>query len=158
MTAYVDRAIESLYAQLVAQFETELRTIETEDSLTANSIPDPEQYSKSRVPNWNASPLVQVYDAQWGDESSRSGIYNTTAAIILGYRSDADLDAGEKIMRQYITAAIRVIDRDPTLGGTVSQATALAGDSGYTEGDNSAGRMMRLVTVDIITHTPVACS
>jgi hypothetical protein len=158
MTAYVDHAIDSLHARIQSQLPGELRIIETEDSLAANSIIDPVQYSKARVPNWNASPLIQVYDLRFNDETSRSGIYLTTAAVIVARKCDADLEAGEKMMRQYITALLRIIDRDPTLGNTVSQATAVVGDATYVEGDDSTTKMLRAITVDVITCTPVACS
>jgi hypothetical protein len=158
MTAYVDHAIDSLHARIQSQLPGELRIIETEDNLGAGSIIDPVQYSKARVPNWNASPLVQVYDLRFVDESSRSGIYLTTAHVVVTRKCDADLEAGEKMMRQYITGILRIIDRDTTLGNTVMQSTAVTGDASFIEGDNSTTRMLRSITVDVETCTPVACS
>jgi len=138
---YIELAVDSLHDRFVSRLEDELTIVEGEAGLSAGDLAAPGAYYKYPSPRDNVSPLIQVYDRPGVREISPcNGPWSVPCAVILSYSGDADIGATRVFVRRYITAMLRVVSKDHTLGGTVIQAFFTSSDSQHLEGDLSSTR------------------
>ena len=119
---YAQRAIKALRDHYVANLETELRAVETEQSLTANSLTDPVVYVEGYLPNDTRSPIIQVFCMRGTPDDWKNGLYIYNCSVVLGFVHDADIEAGQLQARRYLTALLETLRVDRTLGGVVTIA------------------------------------
>lgn len=139
--SYVALAVDSMAAHHVTNLETELRQVETDNSLTANALTDPEAYVKYRAPFDNRSPIIQIYDEGGGpaegDGSQRTGIFSFRILVVLLYAGEGDFEINEVFVRRYATAMLRTVLKDITLGGTVIHSILMASGHRRDVADNT---------------------
>ncbi len=151
--AYIDLAVEKLHAYFSNNINTALRAVELEQSLTPYSLPDP-HVIKHRAPFDNRSPLVQIYENTWRQKAASEKLWEVDCTILLSYASGPDLDAGEKLVRRYVTAMTRVL-LNSTLGDNVTMARIKDAEADASIGDKSQTRMLRAFGVDVDVYCPV---
>lgn len=155
---WTQKAVKSLRDYLAANYATQLRAVETAQGLAANSIPDPVEYIAAKVPKDNRVPLVQCYETRWSwtrAAGQRNLLLTVDCEIVLTYASDADLGAGELMLRRYQTALLDCLKADPKLANTVVQCAIADGDSEAIAGDASSTRMLfaQGVVIDVMETT-----
>lgn len=130
-TRFVERAVASLHAYIEANYPTYLRAVETELGLSSGALPDPKDYVPADLPFDNRNPRVDIYEDDWDLEDDHVDIMaNVGCSIAWSYSSDADTEAGELLARRCLTAMIKCIWADRTLGGTVVACLLEGGSAG----------------------------
>lgn len=119
---YVDRAVKQVAAFIRANLPTQLRQVETDQGLTANSLTDPVEVVEARVPFDTRSPLIEVYEESGVYESFSERLMVVDCSVVCSFTHDANVAAGELFVRRYMTALLRTMEQDATLGGTVNAA------------------------------------
>lgn len=154
--AYEQIAVSSLATYLAAHLPAALRAVETADSLTVSSIPDPVAYVQAEVPADTRSPLVMVFDVASIPEQAghRNHLAEVDCTIGVLYSSDADLEGAELLMRRYVRALRDVLDLDPHLGGTVAAAWWTDENRNPPMTYDSATRHGRALGVTVRVHSP----
>ena len=138
---YTERAVDALHTYVSTNYATQLRDVETDQGLDANSLTDPVAYLKFRAPFDNRSPLVQIYEEGWRFEDQRNNLLIVDCAIEIMFHGATDLASGELRMRRYLTALYQTIAVDPLLNdAAVTGALWLDGAAGEIIGDTSATR------------------
>ena len=145
----IDKAVVKLAAYLSANLPGKLRAVETEQSMTVNSLTDPVEVLDHRAPFDNRSPLVECFDESWDFVDQNNKLVSVDCTIALSYLGDANLANGERFMRRYSTALIDCLLDDPTLGGEVVGALLMDGSSAASRGDSSLTRFIYTQGVDI---------
>ena len=134
---YVDKAVVKLASFIDTNLPAKLRTLESDQSLTADSVTDPVEVLTYRAPFDNRSPLIEVFDVGWRFLDYINRIVSVNCTVAITYFSDADLSAGEQRMRRYVTALLDCVLADTTLGATVIAAIPTDGSSAVAHGDNA---------------------
>lgn len=119
---YGDRAVAYLLDFIENNLATQLRAVETAQSLTSNSLTDPIDYKPAWTPLDAAGPIVQVFSSDGGPVDHRNAVYEYDCTVALVFASDADIEAAQLKARRYMTALIDVVASDRTLGGKVVEA------------------------------------
>lgn len=151
---YIDRAVTQLAARITAQLPTYLRNVETDQGLAVDSLTDPVGVGKARLPFDARSPFVEVFDERWDYESFSNRIMVVDCTVAIHYVGDADIEATEIFMRRYMTALLRMIEADATLGGTVEAAIPTDGQSAVARGPDSATHYVYAQGVEVRLHQP----
>jgi hypothetical protein len=147
---YLQQAVDAVRNAYNSGFAAALDAIETEESLDPGTLVDPLEYLTYWAPHDNRSPLMQCYDVGFQVESQRSSLYVVRVGALLTYNGDADLDASERRMRRYVTAMVRAITADTTLGGAAIQAAFVgARQTRKEQGDSSASRYAYQIEWDV---------
>jgi len=146
---YVDKAVAKLASFINTNLPTQLRAVESAQSLTADSLSDPVAVLKYRAPFDNRSVLVEVFDEGWLFLDHLNKLLSVNCTVAVTYLSDADLESGETFMRRYVTALLDCIFSDPTLGSTVVTALPTDGSSAIARGDNATTRHVYTQGVDV---------
>lgn len=149
---YVDKAVVKLKDFIESNLPTQLRAVESAQSLTASSLTDPVEVIGNRAPFDNRSPLVEVYDENWDFIDLNNKIISVDCTVTVSFISDADIGAGELFMRRYVTAVINTIMADPTLGGQVVAAILTDGSPAISRGDNALTRFVYAQGVEVHVH------
>lgn len=140
MGNYIEYAVDSVVAHLAASLQAELTTVESEVGLGSGDLAMPTIIKHFR-PDDNRSPLLLVYDDSGiveGDQ--RNGLWVVPVVIVIQYDSDSAIEAGIIHIRRYVTAIMRVIVKDETLGGAVYLTNFAGGDALRLQGDKSQTR------------------
>jgi hypothetical protein len=151
VSRYSDRAVVGLAAYLRTAIPAALRNVETDLGLTASSMPDPVEVVERRSPADNRSPLVEVFDNGGSYEDWTSRLWITDCSIAWSYAGDGDLVAGDTLARRYVTAIIKALEADLTLGGRAVEAVMSGYGGGEYHADTSAIRHFRLFGVSVHT-------
>lgn len=118
---YADRAVSALVSYIESNYTTALRAIETAEGLTSGTIDNPLDYVPAHVPDDTRSPLVQVWCSGGtripdDDGGSRNAIFGYACTVAVTYASDADVETGQKRIRQYGSAILNTLEGSRTLG------------------------------------------
>ncbi len=141
MDQYVAKAVKGMQAQLESQLPTEITALETELGLSAGAIVPPVDYVRHRAPQDNRSPLIQVFDTgPFSEIQQQDGIWLVAVMIRFSYVGDANVEANEDRVRDYVTAIMRAVLDDTTLGGEASGANFVGGEPFVLVGDESSTR------------------
>ena len=146
---YTDLAVLKLAEYVDANLPAKLRAVETAQGLTADSLTDPVEVIKHRVPFDNRSPLVEVYDDGWDFVDQNNRLLAVDCTVTVSFMGDADIGAGEAFMRRYMTALINTLTADPTLGGSVVSAILTDGSPAISRGDSAATRYVYAQGVEV---------
>lgn len=146
---YVDKAVEKLAAFIAANLPTQLRAVETAQSLAASSLEDPVAVLNHRAPFDNRSPLVEVFEERWDFVDLNNKILAADLTVAFTFIGGPDLGEGEKTLRRYATALIDCITANPTLGGEVIVAMLTDGSSAVGRGDNSSTKFVFTQGVEV---------
>lgn len=153
MTLAPYTAVDALRDYLAAQMPTYLRALETELSLTASSLTDPVEVIDYEAPQDNRSPLIQVFETDFGPDEigagQDNGVYTVRTTVVVCRTSDADLSGGEVFMRRYVAALLRAVIADPGLSGRVTQTVFLGAKAHHAFGDQSAIRHIYEINFEI---------
>lgn len=154
MSRYAQKAVDALHATFASGFAEELRLIETEESLDEGELRDPVDYVKAFTPADNRSPLVQIYELSGVPISHRNRLTAVECTVAVTYNGGTDIEADELRMRRYLTAMIRVIELDTTLGGRVTGAIWTDFERGLNIIDEASTRHVRALGVEMRVHDP----
>lgn len=148
--AYEEIAVDGVatwLADATYGIEAQLRAIEVERTLDANTLPDPEAIEQAYLPTDARSPLVQVYEeaSESTDHRARLALVDLTVAVT--FNSDSDLPAAELLLRRYLEAIRRCLAADSTCGGTVGQAVWTDANRSYPLTYDSVTRHARAIGV-----------
>jgi len=123
---YLDLAVKSLLDHFEANLATQIAAVETAQSITAGSLPDPDTYIPALLENDPRSHLFTVFCEDGGEiaEEATSLDRIVTYGCVAHYEiiGDADVDAIQLTMRRILTAMINTLQADRTLGGKVVSA------------------------------------
>jgi hypothetical protein len=137
-----DKAVAVLKAWMTTHLDTYLRAVETAQSLTVDSLGEPDEYVAGlRDDDNRTSVIVFVESSKDGDDVDLQ-YHNCTVAY--RFSSDADIDGGSLKARRITTALCDTVNSDQTLGGDVVSAIV-------TDRDHAHGK-----TIDSITRHAVA--
>lgn len=134
-------AVEALISQIESGYAAQLRTIETSESLATGSLEDPVAYVAAFVPDDNRSPLISVWEKGFSpdtDGGQREGRYLCPVSVNYQYVGQADPEANELAVRRSVTALMRVILADETLGSTVAGCEFVDATAHVEPGERSA--------------------
>lgn len=151
------RAVQSALADETTGFAAQLRAIETDESLDANTLPDPEAIVAAEVPDDPRSPLIQVFFGarQSSGAETRNRIAQVEIVVGITYNSDADLEHAADFMDYFAEAVLRTLEADPTCGGAVGQAWSPDDNStGLQITNDSVTRHGRYIGVFVRVHDP----
>lgn len=150
---YTQAAKTALLNQVTANLASELRNVETAQGLGASSIPDPSRFTSSRSKADNSPRLVRVF-AEGGEFiDQRNGLFAADCSVMFSYSSDADLEAAETLLEQYLDAIARVIEADETLGGNVVTSILTDTAMGVFDDDRSATKHVVMQGVEVHVQT-----
>lgn len=138
--AYIEKAVNALHSYIQTNYAAALRTIESEQSLTASSLTDPVAYVEAYAPDDNRVPLIEVYEVGWSMEDQRNGIVYVRCDVVVSWAGDADIVSGQLRTRRYITALLRILRSGQTLSSTVNGVLIGSGESAVAHGSVSATR------------------
>lgn len=129
---FTDRAVDAVADYLEANYETYLRSVETELGLSSGDLTDPAAYVRADLPFDNRNPRVDVFEDDWDFTDDDDGDIHAVVgvSIVWSYLSDADEESGELVARRNLTAMIRCLWADRTLGSTVKAIAFRTGSSG----------------------------
>lgn len=154
MSRYAKKALDALHAQVSSDIAAALRAVETDESITADSLTDPVEVVKASVPNDNRSPLIQIYWDTMVTVDQRNGMYDVDCVVEWTWQGGSDLAANELFAQRYLDAIYRSILDDQTLGGLVPQAIVEDTQALTFGGDESATRQGHTTTVTVSVHSP----
>lgn len=141
MSSYVEQAVDALVAAYEANLPAELALVESESVIDAGSLPQPKEYLSHMAEDDNRSPLIQIYDDPGLEvENQRNKLWTVPVTVVLAWSSDADIAAAAVFVRRYVTALMRSVLRDETLGGAATSTSFVGGESAKLEGDRSSTR------------------
>jgi hypothetical protein len=152
--SFVELAIDALHSVVSLGFTAQLRAVETAQSLTPNSLPDPVAYVPARVEWDNRVPIIGVYDDGFSMIHQRESYVSVDATIAIAVNSPTDIISGAVTLRRYVTALIRLIESNKTLANRVSACLIGKGATTGVIGDAAACRLIYLIPVEIRTHSP----
>lgn len=136
---FTERAVEALRDYIAANYESYLREVETELSLSSGALPNPVAYMQADLPSDNRNPRVDVYEESWefrdDDRDRMYMVVNCTIAWI--YKGDADNEAGEILARRCLTAMLKCLWDGRDLGGEVTAIYFLNGSAGAVTEENA---------------------
>jgi hypothetical protein len=146
---YAEKAVVSPAAYLRANLAAQLDAIETEQALTSGVLVDPVEFLEANAPDDNRSPIVEVFVASGSPEHERERLYSFGCGVALSYSSDADIAAGERMLRRYYTGVLKTLQASSTLGGTVQHAQAGAVDFLAERGSDATTRHTFVLDVEV---------
>lgn len=117
-----NKAVDLLSDWYENNFQTYLTEVETEESLTVGSLTPPVDYFKGSVPDDTRSPFMVIYADDSETLDHRNNLYEYGCTVELRYASDADIEAAQLKMRQYMSAMVKTIASDRSLSAAVVQA------------------------------------
>jgi hypothetical protein len=116
---FTELAVDALADYLAANLATYLRQVETEVGLSSGDLPDPVEYVRADLPFDTRSPRVDVYESSWDlEQDGVDTMVDVTCSARWNYLSLSAVD-GELVARRTLTALIKCVEADRTLGGTV---------------------------------------
>lgn len=149
---FLDRAVDAVADLLDSTLAAKLRLVETANGLNSGDLTDPIAIVRGQIPNDNRSPLVQVYEEDWGPVEQRNELWRVGISVIVTYTSSVDLVSGRLFMRRYMAAIKRVFISDPTASGQAVSIVITDGASAAGIGDRSESRLMYLQGLDVDVH------
>lgn len=156
MARYEEHAVQALLGVLAsAQLTDQLRAVESAAGLSSGALTDPKAVVDAALPFDNRSPLIQVYDESGQMVDQLQGVYAVTCVVLLSYTGTADIVAGERFMRRYLTAIrdtlrANALLRYPLINDLPQVIGALLrGHDRATFGDESTTRHHRGVEVEV---------
>lgn len=116
------KATDAIKTALENGLVTQLRAVETAESLASGYLPDPEEYIKGSQPqNFASNPLVSVYatsESPAGElGAQRNDVFEVLCVVHWQWKSDADPETAEEKVELTNRALRLTILNDPTLGG-----------------------------------------
>ena len=159
-----DRAVRAVQAWLRpavigdgSGLEAYLREYETTTGLDAGALPDPVAYVRAFAPNDTRSPMVMIFERSMAPlpAGQRNRIMVVDVDVGLLYTGDANIEAGEDIMRGYVASVLRMLEADATLGGRVAGAVFQEADRSLSLLEqNSRIRHVRAIGLGVHVHDP----
>ena len=152
---YVAEAAIALHAYVQAGIVAQLRLVEIAYDESSGYLPDPIAVLDYPAPLDNRSPLVRVFEDGMRPENvggQRNGIWTVPCTIVWSYKGDADLSKSQRIRRGWYEALIRLLVADPQAASTPVHVLIREGALLYTEGDDSATRLLFSQTVDVVVE------
>jgi hypothetical protein len=144
---FTDLAVDAVADYLAAHYATYLRAVETELSLGASSLPDPVAYVRADLPQDNRSPRFDIYEESWNLNSDDFDdlLPIVDVSVVWSYLGDAAVENGELITRRCLTALLKCIYADRSLGGAVVECLFGTGSAGAIRVDNKTRHGFRQV-------------
>lgn len=146
-----NKAVGALLDYFESNFTTQLRAVETAESLTANTLTDPVDYIPARLPKDNMVPIVLVYCNSSSELEKEPNLMRHDCEIALHFVGDADVETGQLRERQYETAMLQTLNADRTLGGNVVQAVLQDIDTDASKTADAQTRHAVAMGVEVIT-------
>jgi hypothetical protein len=133
---FTDLAVDALADYLVTSLATYLRAVETELGLSSGDLPDPDAYVRANLPFDDRSPRVDVFETEWAfEDDGADTMCDVTCSIVWSYVSLNPV-AGELVARRTLTALVKCIDADRSLGSVVSAVFLDDGSATAVQEDN----------------------
>lgn len=141
---YADGAVEDLAAYL----ETNLPAcVVTQATQTGYTLPAPSVYRRAVHPSAVEQCAIEVECLSWVQEDLHNEYWFFDCEVHVVLRgSDADIITTQKRLRAYVSAIIRCIEDDPSLGSLVVDAEIEGGDFA---GASQEGQLQGVGTVRV---------
>jgi hypothetical protein len=133
----VDLAVDAVADYIESNYATYLRIVETELGLASDALTDPKAYVRADLPFDNRNPRIDVFEEDWNfSEDDNVDIHaEVGVAIVWSSIHDAGDEEGELIARRNLTALIKCLWSDRTLGGAVKAVLFRSGSAGAVPED-----------------------
>lgn len=151
---YADRAVATLATFVEANLPTQLRAVETAQSLTTNSLTDPVAYVKADTPNDGRWPRVLIFAEGGEPVNHQNDIDEYDITLALEFMSDSDMDAAEIQMLRYMTAMIDTVRSDPRLNSTGIVAIDRDRSFHQQRGETTPTKHVAALGVEVRVHDP----
>jgi hypothetical protein len=150
---FSEKAIESMALFIEGGINAQLRLVETDRGLASGSLPNWAEVCRgltTLLDNW---PHFEVWETKVSCQSYLEDIYEVDCKVGLAIVGDADLSAGQLMLRRYEEAMLRLLRSDRTLGGRVLEAVESSLEAGITKEDESI-RHGFVMDITIALHEP----
>jgi hypothetical protein len=144
-----DKAVAVIKAWMAAHLDTYLRAVETAQSLTADSLGEPDEYIAGLRDDDNRTSLIVFLVSSKDGDDTKLQYHDCTIAY--RFSSDADIDAGSLKARRITTALCDTVNSDPTLAGAVVSAVVTERDHAHGKTINSITRHAVAIGVAVTT-------
>lgn len=137
---YVARAVEAVYQTLRTKYPAQLRLVEQDEGLAAESLENPIAYVKAPVPYEARTPVIEIYSNDWAWPSQRERNMSVGVMVAVHYLGDADVEAGKTMIGHYVTALLDTLLDNQELDGTVSGIELRGGQPAIERGSDNKTR------------------
>lgn len=145
---YASAAVEALAAYLESALPTKLATVATEEEVTLTA---PVAYLRGEHPREARSPIVEVaWDESRPEDLRNAYWFHNLSVNVLLRGADVDAIKIQQNLTRYLTAVIRTIQADPTLGAATDTYEAEitgAEQNGFAEDGRLTGEISISVTL-----------
>lgn len=154
---YAHKAVVGMAAYIRSGIAAKLRALELEQGLDVNSLTDPAVVIEANVPLDNRSFRYEVY-TETGlphpEAGQRRKLHVWDITVAYTFTGDADVEAGTRFLMRQHTALQRLIEADPSLGGTVVAAYEKGVEFERDRGDSSVIKHEFAMGFEVHTHDP----
>ncbi len=152
---FAELAVKSLCDFLQANYPAQLSAIEATAELEPGSIAPPLKYVPALLENDNRAPLVMIWDESFDPVSpQREALYAAGCRVALTQLGGTNLADNSVELRRRVSALIRTVRADSTLGGKVQAAVLREGSISFSFGDKSATRLAYVFPIEVRVHCP----
>lgn len=159
MPVLLDKAVRDLQAQVSNNLAAELRTVETDEGLPANTL---KTWSKA-VRGFNPTterggdgkPEIQVYDLAGSVTEQRHDLVSIGCVVDIVWTSPStDVEVAEDFGRRWMTALYRAIAKKHPATASDASTFIVQGFDRLTETYDSTMRHARSMSVEVRVHSP----
>lgn len=129
---FTDAAVDALADYLESNYPAYLRIVETDLGLDSGDLTDPVAYVRADLPFDNRNPRVDVFEDDWdfSEDDKVLILAEVGCSVVWSYSGDAQIEAGELLARRCLTAMVKCIWADRSLGGVVRSCLFEPGSAG----------------------------
>ena len=155
----IDKAVRDLAAHVEANLAAELRQVETDQGLPANTLGKWSRIVRAWVPTTSGggsgAPEIQIYDEPTEVPSQRHDLIAVNCAVDMVWSSPSNQpEAAEDFGRRWMTALYRCIAGKHPQSSNTGEAFLVRGFDRKSETYESTTRHARSVEVEVRVHSP----
>jgi hypothetical protein len=157
MASWVEHAVDSLEAAIVAGLPAQLTAVETAAGLDVGALPAPGLSVKARVPyESNKAVTLMTFDLQWAfvaQAGQRNRLMAVECMVAITRHGNSSFEENETRARQYQTALIETLLANPTLSSQVVSAIITTGDAGVETNNKRMTQTVSTLTVEVTVRS-----
>jgi len=113
-------AVKSMVDYLDTNLATYLRAVETAQGMSSGALTDPVDVIGADLPDCGGeTPIVEVWENVGKEITHADKFYAYDLTIAVTHAYDADIEAGRRFVRNYMTALLDCLAASPTLSDKV---------------------------------------
>lgn len=144
-------AVTATMEWLDAQLPGCLTAVETQRSMAAGTLTVPADVIGASLPEYGgATPLIEVFEDDAKQINPRQKHYIYLLHVICTHASDADIEGGRSFLRDYSTALVDCLSKDPSFGRG-NFGTEITGLS-FAASHGSNAKHLHHVAIDLLVE------